>query len=172
MVVGRWSRESGHPGVTLARVSFRATVEQLWDGHRDKLIRYTGVSAINVVVGQTLLIVGKSGMGWSAVSANLFAVGLGTIPAYLLSRYWVWKKNGPNRFWAEVVPFWVMAFLGLGLSTLFVGVADDIWGGQLTLNLANFAAFGLLWVMKYLVLDRLLFSSLTEREHGPARPSA
>ena len=56
-----------------------------------------------------------------------------------------------------------MAFLGLALSTMAVGWADDRWGGQVAISVANLSAFGLLWVAKFLVLDRMLFAELEDR---------
>ena len=54
---------------------------------------------------------------WKNLSVNLGLLasrfGLSAIPAYLLSRYWVWQKRGKNHFWREVVPFWSLAFVGL-----------------------------------------------------------
>ena len=57
----------------------------------------------------------------------------------------------------EIAPFWILAFAGLALSTLTVGVVDGIFGGTLSVQLANASAFGALWIVKFLVLDRLLW---------------
>ncbi len=127
--------------------------------HGMKLIRFGAVSsAFNVVFGQVLLFGAQTVIGWSAVPSNVFSVGVGTIPAYLLSRYWVWQKRGKNHFLREVVPFWTLAFLGFVVSTAAVWYVENQWDPHpLVINATNLTAFGVVWVAKFFVLDRVLF---------------
>ncbi|MFQ5555285.1 MAG: GtrA family protein [Acidimicrobiia bacterium] len=126
--------------------------------HGAKLIRFGAVSAFNVVFGQGLLFTAQTALGWPAVGSNIFSVSVGAVPAYLLSRYWVWQKRGKNHFMREVVPFWSLALLGLGLSTLAVWYVDRQWDPHpLVINLTNLVAFGVVWVSKFIILDRVLF---------------
>jgi putative flippase GtrA len=120
--------------------------------------KYAAVSVFNVLFGQSLLVLANKGFGWSFVPSNIFAVSISAFPAYVLSRRWVWQKRGQNHFWKEVVPFWGMAFLGLGFSTIAVRIAEEYSDATIVLNLANLFAFGVLWVIKFFVLDRLLFA--------------
>jgi len=126
--------------------------------HGAKLLRFGAVSAFNVVFGQTLLFGAQTLLAWSAVVSNIFAVAVSAIPAYLLSRYWVWQKRGKNHFVREVVPFWSLALLGLALSTLAVWFVERQWNPHpLVINLTNLVAFGVVWVSKFIILDRVLF---------------
>ncbi len=126
--------------------------------HGRKLLRFGAVSAINVVVTQSLLLAALIGLSWSGVASNVFAVTVSAVPAYLLSRYWVWQKRGRNHLFKEVVPFWSLAILGLILSTAAVWFVDTRWDPHpLVINLTNLAAFGVIWVSKFLILDRFLF---------------
>jgi putative flippase GtrA len=122
-----------------------------------KLFKYSMVSVVGVITGQSTLIFCKAVLGWPGVASNLMAVTTGSIPSYLLNRYWVWQKSGPNRFRTEVLPFWVMSVLGLITSTLFVAYADHRWGTTIAVSIANLAGFGILWLGKFFVLDRVLF---------------
>ena len=61
-----------------------------------KLIRYGGVSVFNVVLGQSLLALFVI-VGMQAALANLAAVTIGSVPAYLLARRYVWEKSGPQN---------------------------------------------------------------------------
>ena len=138
--------------------------------HWVKLLRYAGVSVIAVTIGQTLLYLFNEPLGRSAVTANLLAVTLATIPSYVLNRAWVWGKSGNHSVTAEMLPFWGMAFLGLLLSTIavhFVEQATDFW---VYANLANLSAFGVLWVAKFFILDRVLFA--TSDDASSAEPEA
>ena len=140
-------------------------------------MRYTMVSVISVVLGQVLLAVTFGLLKWSAAWSNVFAVGVSAIPAYYLNRAWAWGKRGRSHFMKEVLPFWAMAFLGLALSTFFVDVAhhravnysDSRLLQTAIINGASIAAFGVLWVAKFVVLNKLMFAHHPEDlEDAPA----
>jgi putative flippase GtrA len=126
--------------------------------HGAKLVRFGAVSAFNVVLGQVLLYGAQVVLEWPPVAANIFSVSIGAIPAYVLSRYWVWEKRGKNHIMREVVPFWTLALIGFAVSTTAVWYADAQWSPTpLVINLTNLAAFGVVWLAKFVVLDRVLF---------------
>lgn len=124
-----------------------------------KLIRYGAASAFNVVLGQALLYGAQTILDWSAVPANVFAVCVGTIPSYLVARYWVWQKRDRSHVFKEVVPFWILTLAGFALSTLAVWFVEATWAPHpIAINLTNLGAYGVVWVAKFFVLDRVLFS--------------
>ena len=128
--------------------------------HGTKLIRFAAVSGFNVIFGQTLLYLGQTALGWSGVASNIFSVSISAVPAYLLSRYWVWQKRGKNGFMTEVVPFWVLTFIGFVFSTAAVWFVQTTWDpNPIWINLTNLAAFGVVWVVKFFVLDKVLFAT-------------
>jgi len=137
-----------------------------------KLARYATVSVISTSVSLTILgaLVATSAVtaGW----ANVIATAVGTVPSFELNRRWVWGRTGRRSAVAEVVPFCALSFLGLGLSTLAVSVAAG-WAASAGLGTAartlvaqgaNVGTFGTLWVVQYLLLDRVLFA---RRAVGP-----
>ena len=137
---------------------FDSLVSRIRTQRGAKLLKFGAVSAFNVLFGQSLLLVAQTVFGWSAVGSNIFAVSISAIPAYLLSRYWVWQKRGKNHFMTEVLPFWTLALLGFGLSTVAVWFVERQWDPHpLVINLTNLVAFGVVWVGKFIVLDRVLF---------------
>ena len=81
-----------------------------------KLLKYSAVSAISVVIGETCLVIFQLVLGLSPGWANLAAAAVATFPSYELNRTWAWGKSGKSHLWKEVVPFWVLAFVGLALS--------------------------------------------------------
>jgi putative flippase GtrA len=134
------------------------SVRRIRKRHGAKLLRFGAVSAFNVVIGQTLLFGAQTFLEWTAVASNIFSVGVSAIPAYLLSRYWVWQKWGKNHFMREVVPFWSLALLGFALSTAAVWFVARQWDPRpIFINLTNLAAFGVVWMSKFIVLDKVLF---------------
>ncbi len=132
-----------------------------------KAARYTLVSAVAVGVSQGTLLVAFGLLRWSAVAANILATAIATVPSYALNRAWVWRKGGRSHLVKELLPFWALAFLGLALSTLaaagaerWAETASDARGVQtLIVSGSTLAAFGVLWIAKFAILERLLFGN-------------
>ena len=139
-------------------MSFPTSLRQIRSQHGPKLLRFGAVSAFNVVFGQGLLFAAQTVFGWSAVVSNVFAVSVSAGLAYLLSRYWVWQKRGKNHVMREVVPFWSLALLGFALSTVAVWFVARQWDPHpLVINLTSLTVFGVVWIGKFFILDRVLF---------------
>ena len=59
----------------------------------------------------------------------------------------------------EVLPFWVFALAGLGLSSLLVAaVGSNPHTSPLIVSAANLSGFALLWALRFVVLDQVLFA--------------
>jgi putative flippase GtrA len=93
------------------------------------------------------------------------ATAAGVGPSFELNRRWVWGKRGRRSIRREVGPFVTLTAVGLALSTVTVTMTAW-WAAQLELGgtartsaieLANLAAFGTVWLVQYVILDRLLF---------------
>jgi putative flippase GtrA len=140
------------------------------DRFRGKALRYLAVSALGTVITQVILLVLVGWFDWDGPLANVVAVCTSAVPAFFANRAWVWRKVGNHSLSREVVPFWVMAMLGLGLSTLFAWIAQQLTQAALAINAANLLGFGLLWVVKFLVLDTYLFSD-DDAEQSSLTPS-
>jgi putative flippase GtrA len=138
-----------------------------------QLVRYGAVSAVATSVSLTVL----GALVWTqampAVWANVVATAVGTVPSFELNRRWVWGKRGRRSLMAEIGPFCFLSFAGLALSTLAVGAAAG-WAADagvgdtvrtLVVEGASVAAFGTLWVLQFILLDRVLFG----RRARPAR---
>ena len=128
-----------------------------------KLFRYSAASVVGVCVGTPILAVLYAATG-NAILSNLISVTCGAIPNYLINRRWTWHQTGKNRLWGEVVPFWAMSVLGMIASMVAVAYADDRWGTTFAVTAANLTGFGLLWVAKFLVLDKLMWKVVHKME--------
>jgi len=139
-----------------------------------KLVRYSLVSVVSVVVSQVVLFLAQ--FAWSARTSNIVAVCVSAVPSYQLNRAWVWGKSGRSHLMKEIAPFWGMCFLGLVLSTWSVDFAESHavsltsshLGQKLIVNAAALAAFGVLWIAKFVILNKLLFA----HQPHPATPEA
>jgi len=135
-------------------------------------LRYGTVSIVATVTSMTVLGVLVTATTMPAGVANVLATAVGTVPSFELNRRWVWRKTGKRSLRGEVGPFWILSFAGLALSTLTVSLAAA-WAANagvdgttrtLVIEGANVAAFGLLWIAQFVILDRVLFRSPT---HSP-----
>lgn len=130
----------------------------LWEQHSAKFMRYCGVSVFNVLMGQSLLLLFFKGFGLRPIPSNLLAVGVGTLPSYFLARKFVWAKTGRHSLTREVLPFWGLNGLGTLLSTLSVHVAATLSNDNfIAVNVGSICAWGFVWVVKYLLLDKAVF---------------
>ena len=134
-----------------------STLQRLRAEHGLKALRYCGVSAVNVTVGVGVLAVCHGLLGWPAIVANVSAWLVGTLPAYLLSRAWVWKRGGHHRLGGEVITFWVMALVGLVLSSLTVAIIERFTERTVLVLVGNLGAYGIVWVGKYVFLDQIMW---------------
>ena len=136
----------------------RSIVGRLLQGYAQRLFRYMGVTVVNTIVGQSVLFIFHAVIGLPGMLANACAVAISTIPAYLLSRNYVWEQpRGDHSVGGEIAPFWMLAFAGLALSTAVVCVVDGIFGGTWSVQIANASAYGTLWIVRFLVIEHLLW---------------
>jgi putative flippase GtrA len=136
-----------------------------------KLLRYGAVSVISTLTSMVVLGVLVASRGLTPGWANLVATAVGTVPSFELNRRWVWGRTGRRSLGAEVGPFAALSFVGLAVSTLAVSVAGHLAAGMATaprtivVEAASVAAFGSLWILQFVLLDRVLFAT---RSREPA----
>ncbi|MEM9204465.1 MAG: GtrA family protein [Actinomycetota bacterium] len=137
--------------------------------HGAKLLRYCGVSVINVIVGQAILAFCLAVVGLGGVPSQVIAAMLSAIPAYILSKRWVWKQTGQDSFRNEVLPFWIIALVGLIFAVSSIAVVEQFTDNTPVIMLTSLGAYGVVWVAKYLILDRLMWASSDEPAVDSAR---
>ncbi len=151
-------------------LSPRTVLERSRTPAGQKMVRYSLVSVISVVVSQIVLFIAQS--FWSARTSNIIAVCISAVPSYYLNRAWAWGKTGKSHLMKEIVPFWSLALLGLVFSTWAADYAEsnahhltssDLVA-RLIVNGAALAAFGILWVGKFFIFNKLMFA------HRPNEP--
>lgn len=137
-----------------------------------KAVKYTVASAVSVVISQVVLFLTFGVFHlWSATTCNFVAVAVSAVPSYYMNRAWAWGKSGKSHFMKEIVPFWGLAFLGLILSLWAVAGAEHYalshnfphLGVALIVNAASIAAFGFLWVGKFIIFNKVLFANNDSR---------
>jgi putative flippase GtrA len=155
-----------------ARVKDRARTPE---GQR--MIKYTLVSVISVTVYEIGLGILVGLLRWDARPANILACSVATVPSYYLNRTWAWGKSGRSHLWKEVVPFWVLAFIGLAFSTWCADFAESWAQDRVTSHTlqtlvvlgAALGSFGVLWLGKFVFFNKILFAHHPEElEENPA----
>jgi putative flippase GtrA len=146
-----------------------ALVVRLWRLYHTpqgkKMFRYTMVSVISTLVSVTVLaLVYGVFQVWTEVPSTLFSNIVATVPSYYLNRSWAWGKSGRSHLRREVLPFWGLSIAGMLLSIVTSTEARNIGLAHfqhhhtlrtILVLLANLLAFGVLWIVKFLVFNRL-----------------
>jgi putative flippase GtrA len=130
-----------------------------------RLSRYGLVSLISMTVGLAILGVLIGACGYPAIWANVIATAVPAIPSFEVNRRWVWGQHGERSVLRQAVPYFLLCFAGLVVSSFAVHIASDATSHSSRLvhtsaaELANVAAYGSLWLVQFLLCDRILFRS-------------
>jgi putative flippase GtrA len=136
------------------------------------MIRYTLVSIISALTSLVVLTIVYGVLRlWTEVVSALFSNIVAGVPSYILNRRWVWRKSGRSHIWREIVPFWVMSLTGIGFALVTASWAHSFADSHHLDHLArtalvvgaNVAAFGTLWILKFIILNRL-FAQIADAE--------
>ncbi len=131
------------------------------------MAKYVFVTLINISINQIVLYIANTRFGLSGGWASLVAALIGTGPAYVLSRRWVWERKGPHSLKGEVAPFLAIALLGLAISGALAELAGRAFGAGLAVNAGNLMGYFIVWVIKFALLDRLFTSTESTEETYP-----
>lgn len=129
-----------------------------------KKLRYAGVSVVFVPLGQIIVqLLHWMYESWPNYLSILVTAGVLTIPNYFANKIFVWRDNSRDGLKTQMTVFWIAAMLGtgfaMGLATLadhLTADASKVWQA-IWLFIAQLAGYGLVWVGRFIFLDRLIF---------------
>ena len=127
-----------------------------------KKLRYAGVSVVFLPIGQFLVQVFGLWLDNYTV-ASLLAAAVNTLPNFFDNKYFVWRLTSRENQRSQMLVFWVAVMLGVSLATLFTLLVENAMGDQTQLVraasvfVAQVLGFGIVWVGRFLLLDRWLF---------------
>jgi putative flippase GtrA len=130
-----------------------------------RVLRYGSVSVISTATSFILLGIFVGILNFPAVWANILAIAIGTIPSFELNRRWVWAQNGQRSIARQVIPYCLLSFAGLIVSTIAVHLAADATRTSthllhtVAVELASIGTYGALWIFQFVLCDRILFRS-------------
>jgi putative flippase GtrA len=126
------------------------------------------VSIVSALFAFTLLVLVYGVLQlWTEVPSAFFCNIVAGFFNYYLNRRWVWGKSGRSNLWKEVLPFWATAISGMILALFTAYLAREFSDAHHLNHLArtvvivgaNFCAFGIIWVVKFLILNRIFQQS-------------
>ena len=128
--------------------------------HITRLFRYTATSGIALGVSEIVLIA----LFWSKTSnatvSAMIATLAGTVPSYLLSRYWIWAKASRTRVGRQVVLYWLTSLLAMAITSVATGLITTLAPKH---HHVLFASSGflfmniVLWLTKYVIYQKVIF---------------
>lgn len=135
-----------------------------------RMVRYLASSVLNVVIHFSVLQAALSAWDWPGEWANAVAAMVAAIPAFLISRYWVWEVDGRAELMGEVVPFWIIAIAGLVVSSAMAGAADRMFDNDAAILVASFIGYLIVWAAKFVLLNLVFARSARRNADSVADP--
>jgi putative flippase GtrA len=142
---------------------------------RIRLARFTVASLIATGISQ-LVLLSVYWVGWSdATAASTLAFLVGSVPHFLLVRYWAWRDTDPVRLRDQLTTYFTVTLISgvasIALTTLAELFLVPLVTGQgwraVVLTLSYLAAGGPVFLVKFALFDRA-FASRTQRSSGPS----
>ena len=137
-------------------------IARVSDEETRKRLRYAGVSVVFVPIGQGLIQVFGLWLDDYTVAA-LLAAALVAFPLFFANKHFVWRITSGENLRSQIFVFWVTAMLGLSLAAALTYLAERMTTDQSALFrgaaviVAQILGLGIVWVGRFLVLDRWLF---------------
>jgi len=164
LAAARWGARHNRSGTVVGReVQPRC-------GHRPRPFRrgaqatpVRGRVGVFVPIGQILIqLLGAFVFDRDYTKASIVAAAILTIPNFFANRLLVWKDTTKDRLRTQILVFWVAAMLGVTIATgLTYVVEQQVHDEGILEPIAVFCAqligFGIVWVGRYIILDRWLF---------------
>ncbi len=156
------------------KFSLSALVEHARTDAGRKKLRYAGVSVVFVPLGQVFIqLLGRYSFDRDYTKASLVSAAILTLPNFFANKYVVWRDTNRENLRTQVVVFWIAAMLGVTFATTLTWLVEkEVADKSVIIEsgavfLAQLTGFGLVWVGRFLVLDRWLFKAT----HHGAEPS-
>jgi putative flippase GtrA len=125
-------------------------------------------SVVATLVSQLVFILCYGVAGLPAFGAGVIAFVAGSVPAYLVNRYWTWRHDPEGNVVAghRLLPYYTVmigcALASSGLTELADHFIRPIVAGDVArtavIDVCYLASFGLMFVVKFVALDRIVFA--------------
>ena len=139
-------------------------------------LRYAAGSLVATGCSEVVLITGYGLFGLGPQAAAIVAWVAGAVPNYLLNRRWAWRGRGKAAMVREMLPYWTIT-LGTAVLAIAITTAVDGWVSRsvaerddrsLLLGAVYLAAYGFVFVIKFVLFDGWVFSAKRAAAAAPA----
>ncbi len=132
-----------------------------------RFARFAAGTAVSTACSQLAFVLLFGVLAASATVSGAVAFVVGAVPNFLIHRYWTWRRSGPIGIRRELIPYLaVIIFSGLvaigvtaGVDRLIGETIDDHALRTVVVAVAFNASFLPLFLLKFALLDRLVFGS-------------
>ncbi len=139
--------------------------------------RFAAGSVIATGCGQLTFLLLFGVLGASAAVSGAAAFLAGAVPNFVIHRFWTWRRRGRVGMRRELTPYLAVITVNGLLATGVTAGVDRLVGGSIddhavrtvVLAVVFGASYVLLFVLKFLLLDRLVFRSTADL--APADPA-
>jgi putative flippase GtrA len=165
----RWVRDVCKDALVLQRLAHSRVIRVF--------TRFAAGSAVATVSSQLTLLLFFGVLGASAAMSGTVAFVAGAVPAFLIHRFWTWRRSGPVGMRRELVPYAAVitanGLVAIGVTTatdwLVAGAVHSHTLRTAVLAVSFGASYLLLFVLKFALLDRVVFRPVVSRPEDPAR---
>ncbi|HTJ66050.1 MAG TPA: GtrA family protein [Actinospica sp.] len=144
-------------------------------------LRY-GAGSVVAMGCSELVLVGAYNLGSGPELAAVLAWAAGAVPNYVLNRRWAWKgeAGSPKRRARELTLYWLVTLSMAALAIVATTLMDDWIKGSVTgrgelsvlLAAAYLFAYGVVFVARFVLFDRLVFTDRRSRHQVPSTTRA
>ncbi len=139
--------------------------------------RYAAGSVIAGVISQAVFVLCYA-LGVAAAAASVAAFVAGAVPNYLLNRRWAWRRAGRADLARETAPYMLIVVLtALAAAAVTTAadafvptVVDDHTWQVVLVGAAFLGTYGIVFVLKFVLFDRLVFARSRHQVPTRARP--
>ncbi len=143
-------------------------------------LRYAAGSLVATGCSEVVLVAGYGLLGLGPQAAAVVAWVAGAVPNYLLNRRWAWRERDRSPALRELIPYWVITLGTAALAIVATTAADglvrravsDRGERSFLLGLVYLAAYGLVFVIKFVLFDNWVFSAKRSCAGTAAVPTA
>lgn len=145
-------------------------------------LRY-GAGSLVAMAGSEIVLVAAYNLGAGPQAAAILAWAAGAVPNYVLNRRWAWKAepdSGRGGRPRELLLYWLIT-LGTAALAVLATTVTDAWirhsvtsrGEQsVPLAAAYLVAYGIVFVAKFVLFDRVVFADRRSRHQVPSTTRA
>ena len=139
----------------------------------ERLVRYGATSVVAFAISEVTLLALYGSKTTGATVAAVVANLVGTVPSYLMSRYWIWNDAPRARAGRQVVMYWATSIVCIAGTSLATGaIASLVPAGHrfhLVVAGVGFLVVNIVfWLAKFAVYQQFIFPVHKPRLDGSA----